>query len=67
MPTVIANGFPPNVDPCEPGIIPFATFFVINTAPIGKPPPIPFAIGTISGFTLALSKAKKFPVLPIPH
>ena len=43
------------------------TFLVIKTAPIGNPPPIPLAIGTISGFTFECSKAKNFPVLPIPH
>ena len=47
--------------------MPEATFLFIKTAPIGNPPPIPFAIGTISGFTLDFSKAKKSPVLPIPH
>ena len=34
---------------------------------IGKPPPIPFAIGTISGFTFEYSNAKNFPDLPMPH
>jgi acetylornithine/N-succinyldiaminopimelate aminotransferase len=43
-----------------------STFLFINTAPIGNPPPIPFAIGTMSGFTLDCSKAKKSPVLEIP-
>ena len=47
--------------------MPDATFLFINTAPIGNPPPIPFAIGTISGLTFDFSKAKKSPVLPIPH
>ena len=51
LPTDIAKGLPPKVDPCEPAIIPDATFLFIKTAPIGNPPPIPFAIGTISGFT----------------
>ena len=67
LPTAIDSGFPPKVDPWVPGIIALDTFFVIKTAPIGKPPPIPLAIGTISGFTLAYSKAKNFPDLPIPH
>ena len=34
---------------------------------IGKPPPIPLAIGTISGFIFECSKAKNFPDLPTPH
>ena len=34
---------------------------------IGKPPPIPFAIGTMSGLTFDFSNAKKSPVLPTPH
>ena len=67
FPTDIAKGFPPNVDPWVPGVITEATFLFIKTAPIGNPPPIPFAIGTISGFTLDFSKAKKSPDLPIPH
>ena len=67
LPTAIASGFPPNVEPWVPGIIAFETFFVIITAPIGNPPPIPLAIGTISGLTLAYSKAKNLPDLPIPH
>ena len=47
--------------------MPDATFLFTNTAPIGKPPPIPLAIGTISGFIFACSNAKNFPLLPIPH
>ena len=39
------------------------TFFVTKHAPIGKPPPIPLAIGTISGVIPEFSNAKKFPVL----
>ena len=67
IPIFIASGLPPKVDPCVPAVIPEATFLFIKTAPIGNPPPIPFAIGTMSGFTLELSNAKKSPVLPIPH
>jgi hypothetical protein len=51
LPTAIASGLPPKVDPCVPDIIPEATFLFIKTAPIGNPPPIPLAIGTMSGFT----------------
>ena len=47
--------------------MPDATFLLTKTAPIGKPPPIPFAIGTISGLIYAYSKAKNLPLLPIPH
>ena len=66
FPTAIAKGLPPKVDPWVPGVIPTATFLFIRTAPIGKPPPIPFAIGTISGFIPDCSKAKKSEDLPIP-
>ena len=34
---------------------------------MGNPPPIPLAIGTISGLTLDFSKAKKSPDREIPH
>ena len=63
----MANGFPPKVDPCVPGFIPEATFLFTKTAPIGNPPPIPLAIGTISGLIFACSKAKNLPLLPTPH
>ncbi len=63
----MANGLPPKVEPCEPGPIQAATFLVIKQAPIGKPPPIPLAMGAISGLMPACSKANNFPVLPIPH
>jgi len=33
--------------------MPDATFLLTKTAPMGKPPPIPFAIGTISGLIFA--------------
>ena len=46
-----ANGLPPYVEPCVPGVIPLAAFSVDKHAPSGKPPPIPFAIAIISGFT----------------
>ena len=55
LPTAIARGFPPKVDPCVPGTIAAETFLVIKTAPIGNPPPIPFAIGTMSGLIFAYS------------
>ena len=67
LPALIAKGFPPNVDPWVPGFMPEATFLLTKTAPIGKPPPIPFAIGTISGLIFAYSNAKNLPLLPIPH
>ena len=44
-----------------------STVLSIKQAPIGKPPPIPFAIGTISGPIFAHSNANNFPVLPNPH
>ena len=49
-----------------PGVIEEATFLFIKTAPIGNPPPIPLAIGTISGFIFELSKARKSADLEIP-
>ena len=63
LPTAIASGFPPNVLPCVPGVMPVETFFVTKHAPNGKPPPIPLAIGTISGVMPDFSNAKKLPVL----
>ena len=67
FPTLIARGFPPNVVPWEPGFIVDATFLFTKHAPIGNPPPIPLAIGTISGLIFAYSNAKNLPDLPIPH
>jgi len=67
FPTAIAKGFPPKVLPCVPGVIPIDTFFVTKHAPSGNPPPIPLAIGTISGTIPDFSNAKKSPVHPIPH
>ena len=63
FPTDIAKGFPPKVLPCVPGTMPIDTFFVTKQAPSGKPPPIPFAIGTMSGIIPDFSNAKKLPVL----
>ena len=40
--------------------MPTETFFETRQAPNGNPPPIPFAIGTISGDIPEDSKAKKF-------
>ena len=34
---------------------------------MGNPPPIPLAIGTISGFNFRFFKSKKSPDLEIPH
>ena len=39
------------------------TFLLTKHAPRGKPPPIPLAIGTISGTIPVFSNAKKLPVL----
>ena len=43
------TGCPPNVVPCEPAVNAFDTSSVAHIAPIGIPPPRPFAIDTISG------------------
>ena len=45
------SGFPPNVVPWDPIVNAFATSSVAQIAPIGTPPPIAFAIDTMSGFT----------------
>ena len=39
--------------------MPEATFLFIKTAPRGKPPPMPLAIGTMSGSTFEYSNEKK--------
>ena len=59
----MAKGFPPNVLPWVPTVIPADAFFVNKQAPSGNPPPIPLAIGTMSGIIQDFSKAKKLPVL----
>ena len=59
FPTDMANGLPPKLNH-EFRCHLYATFLFIKTAPIGNPPPIPFAIGTISGLTFDCSNAKNF-------
>ena len=66
--TAIPRGFPPKVEPCEPGFIVLAVFSSNKSAPIGNPPPIPLARATIFGFnSLTHSSARNLPVLPTPH
>ena len=43
------SGFPPNVDPCMPGVNNSAARPRATTAPIGIPPPSPLASITRSG------------------
>ena len=42
-------GFPPKVEPCVPGVMVSFTFSPMRHAPIGRPPPRPFAVVIISG------------------
>ena len=47
----IASGLPPNVEPCDPGVMPDAASAVARQAPIGKPPPSALASAITSGST----------------
>ena len=49
LPTEIASGLPPYVEPCVPLVIPTEASFVARQAPIGNPDPIPLATAIISG------------------
>src|SRR5262245_5372234 len=51
LPTAMASGLPPKVEPCVPTVIPFEASAVARQAPIGKPPPRAFASAMTSGFT----------------
>ena len=44
------TGFPPKVEPWSPKPKTLSTFSESRAAPIGKPPPSPFAVVTTSGF-----------------
>ena len=46
------KGFPPNVEACEPGVKKSAISFLATIAPIGIPPPSPFARVNMSGLML---------------
>ena len=46
-----ASGLPPKVVPWSPGAKPRAASSVAHTAPMGTPPPSPFARVMMSGFT----------------
>ena len=61
-----AIGFPPNVDPCVPGVSTPAHLSPLRHAPIGIPPAMPFASVIISAFFPKLSPARNLPVLPTP-
>jgi hypothetical protein len=60
------SGLPPYVVPCTPGENALATFAVVSIAPIGKPPPRPFALVRISGTTPFCMYEKSAPVRPMP-
>ena len=49
LPTAIASGLPPKVEPWVPGVMPLAASAVARQAPSGKPPPMPLASAMISG------------------
>ena len=67
LPTAIASGLPPKVEPWLPGANAAATAAVARQAPIGKPPPRPLAIAITSGVTPTHSCANSRPVRPMPH
>ena len=56
-----ASGLPPYVEPCVPGGSAFASFSVVSIAPIGKPPPMPFASETGVGLHARDLKTKPRP------
>ena len=49
LPTAIASGLPPKVEPCVPAVMPLAASAVARQAPTGKPPPSAFATVMMSG------------------
>ena len=65
-PAAHAIGLPPNVVPWSPALSWSAIFWRRSTAPSGRPPPIPFAKETRSGFRPYFSKPQKVPSLPTP-
>ena len=67
MATFAATGFPPNVDPCSPGLMVNMISSSARTADTGKTPPdkaLPRI--RISGRTPSKSHASNFPVRAIP-
>src|SRR5690625_534236 len=67
METAQANGFPPNVDPCEPGLnTPRISLFATMHEIGNTPPPRAFPRIKISGDTSSQSQANIFPVRPSP-
>ncbi len=66
-PAAQASGFPPNVEPCMPGVsIPLTSGPKVTSAPMGTPPPRPLARVIASGTTPGLWKANHAPVRPMP-
>ena len=49
LPTAMASGLPPKVEPWVPGVMPLAASAVARQAPSGKPPPMPLASAMMSG------------------
>ena len=62
----VQTGLPPKVLPCSPGVSNWPTGPTAMQAPIGSPPPSPFARVTMSGVMPSCWWAKKAPVRPIP-
>ncbi|CRG02860.1 Uncharacterised protein [Streptococcus pneumoniae] len=65
--TAQANGLPPNVEPCEPGVNTSKTSLSAKTTEIGSTPP-PSALPKMytSGLTLSQSVANNLPERPNP-
>ena len=61
-----ATGLPPKVVPCDPGVKSVAALPRAMVAPMGSPPPNPFAMVITSGAMPSCWKAKKSPVRPTP-
>ena len=51
LPTAIASGLPPKVEPWVPGVMPLPASAVVRQAPSGKPPPSALAMPMMSGVT----------------
>ena len=67
LPIAAANGYPPNVDPCEPGANHCITSLVdIKQETGSNPPPSAFPRIRPSGRMELCSKANISPVLPRP-
>src|SRR3954470_4378276 len=63
----VTSGPPAKVEPWSPGWNSSACSGPATQAPIGRPPPSPFAMVITSGITPACSQAQSEPVRPMPH